>query len=215
MDPKPTSIDSARPGSFSATDQPTHLSPLSEEGAQFGVRLVRSFFGQKWPDSIPRRAPGSATGRHAKLPPNYSVVTVCHFGAGTDVSNLWNGTVSRVSYAGSSNSSCLLIGDHLLPGWLSNFFTRGRASAKRLPALLMAVALLLTSMASPLASFAQVQDTALADPRMFSQTGFRIDRDSLWDYFSRRGGVTAFGYPVSRDFQFEGCTTQFFQRLVM
>jgi polysaccharide biosynthesis protein PslG len=102
-----------------------------------------------------------------------------------------------------------------LPGWLSNFFTRGRASAKRLPALLMAVALLLTSMASPLASFAQVQDTALADPRMFSQTGFRVDRDSFWDYFSRRGSVTSFGYPVSRDFQFEGCTTQFFQRLVM
>ena len=27
--------------------------------------------------------------------------------------------------------------------------------------------------------------------------------------------MTTFGYPVSRDFQFEGCTSQFFQRLIM
>lgn len=102
-----------------------------------------------------------------------------------------------------------------MPGWLSNIFTRGRASAKRLPSLFMAASLLLTSMASPLASFAQAQDTALVDPRMFVQTGYRIDRQSFWDYFSHRGGVTSFGYPVSRDFQFEGCISQFFQRLVM
>src|SRR5690242_12558217 len=50
---------------------------------------------------------------------------------------------------------------------------------------------------------------------MFSQTGFRIDRDSFWDYFTHRGGVLTFGYPVSRDFQFLGCTSQFFQRLIM
>ena len=50
---------------------------------------------------------------------------------------------------------------------------------------------------------------------MFAQTGYRIDRDAFCDYFSHRGGVTTFGYPVSRDFQFEGCTVQFFQRLVM
>jgi hypothetical protein len=102
-----------------------------------------------------------------------------------------------------------------LPGWLSNLPTRGRASAKRLPSLFMVALLLLTSLASPAASFAQVQDQAQADPRMFSQTGFRIDRDSFWDYFSHRGGVTTFGYPVSRDFQFEGCTSQFFQRLIL
>jgi hypothetical protein len=54
-----------------------------------------------------------------------------------------------------------------------------------------------------------------ADPRMFAQTGFRIDRDSFWQYFQHRGGVTTFGYPVSRDFQFLGCTSQFFQRLVI
>ena len=54
-----------------------------------------------------------------------------------------------------------------------------------------------------------------SDPRMFSQTGYRIDRDSFWDYFQHRGGVTTFGYPVSRDFQFLGCTAQFFQRVVI
>lgn len=81
--------------------------------------------------------------------------------------------------------------------------------------LLVAASLLLTSTASPLPTFAQAQDTAQTDPRVFSQTGFRLDRDTFWDYFSARGGVATFGYPVSRDFQFEGCISQFFQRLVM
>ena len=75
----------------------------------------------------------------------------------------------------------------------------------------MAATLLLATLAAPVASFAQTQ----TDPRMFAQTGFRIDRDSFFDYFGHRGGVATFGYPVSRDFQFEGCTSQFFQRLVM
>jgi polysaccharide biosynthesis protein PslG len=75
----------------------------------------------------------------------------------------------------------------------------------------MAATLLLATLASPVASFAQSQ----TDPRMFPQTGFRIDRDSFFDYFGHRGGVATFGYPVSRDFEFEGCTSQFFQRLVM
>ncbi|HLZ27586.1 MAG TPA: hypothetical protein VKV73_09725 [Chloroflexota bacterium] len=73
----------------------------------------------------------------------------------------------------------------------------------------MAGSLLLLSIATPAATFAQ------ADPRMFAQTGFRIDRDSFWDYFSHRGGVATFGYPVSRDFLFQGCTSQFFQRLIV
>ena len=50
--------------------------------------------------------------------------------------------------------------------------------------------------------------------RAFSQTGYRIDRAVFWDYFLRRGSAITFGYPVSRDFLFEGCTTQFFQRMV-
>jgi hypothetical protein len=79
--------------------------------------------------------------------------------------------------------------------------------------LIMAASLLFTSLGSPAVSFAQTD--AQADPRFFSQTGYRIDRDSFWDYFTRRGGAVTFGYPVSRDFLFEGCTSQFFQRLVL
>jgi hypothetical protein len=96
-----------------------------------------------------------------------------------------------------------------LPAWLATLPGRGRPSVKRLPSLLMAATLLLATLASPVASFAQ------ADPRMFAQTGYRIDRDTFADYFAHRGGVTTFGYPVSRDFQFEGCTVQFFQRVVL
>jgi polysaccharide biosynthesis protein PslG len=78
----------------------------------------------------------------------------------------------------------------------------------------MAASLLLATWASPAASFAQTQIQP-SDPRMFPQTGYRIDRDSFWEYFSHRGSVATFGYPVSRDFLFQGCTSQFFQRLVL
>ena len=72
----------------------------------------------------------------------------------------------------------------------------------------------LASLVAP--SVSRADDAAQqADPRLFAQTGYRIDRDSFWDYFTSRGGVATFGYPASRDFQFLGCTSQFFQRLVM
>jgi polysaccharide biosynthesis protein PslG len=57
--------------------------------------------------------------------------------------------------------------------------------------------------------------TASGDPRFFDSTLFRIDRDSFWDFFQKRGGVRTFGYPVSRDFLFFGCSTQLFQRVAM
>ncbi len=54
-----------------------------------------------------------------------------------------------------------------------------------------------------------------ADPRFFSQTGFRVDTDSFWDFFQKRGGVRTFGYPVSRQFKLDGFAVQIFQREVM
>ena len=53
------------------------------------------------------------------------------------------------------------------------------------------------------------------DNRYFSQTGFRIDNDTVWDYFNRRGGLATFGYPVSRTFLFQGFPVQFFQRRIV
>ena len=53
------------------------------------------------------------------------------------------------------------------------------------------------------------------DERYFSQTGFRIDNDVIWDYFNRRGGISTFGYPTSRTFMFRGFNVQFFQRRVV
>jgi hypothetical protein len=88
-------------------------------------------------------------------------------------------------------------------GWLS---TTARA---------LLVCTLAALLVAPSASFAQAQDQSAADPRAFTQTGYRVDRDTFWDYFMRRGGLITFGYPVSRDFVFEGCTVQFFQRIVM
>jgi hypothetical protein len=108
-----------------------------------------------------------------------------------------------------------------LTAWLAFLLSPGRGAAKRLPSVSLAVLLLVAGLVSPAASFADDQEAAEADvptqndPRAFVQTGFRIDRDSFWEYFSHRGGVSTFGYPVSRDFPFEGCTAQFFQRIVM
>ncbi|MBV9595875.1 MAG: cellulase family glycosylhydrolase [Chloroflexi bacterium] len=56
---------------------------------------------------------------------------------------------------------------------------------------------------------------AQADPRYFSQTGYRIDNDAFWNFFQGRGGVPTFGYPVSRQFKLVGFQVQIFQRLVM
>ncbi|HEV7214302.1 MAG TPA: SdrD B-like domain-containing protein [Chloroflexota bacterium] len=51
--------------------------------------------------------------------------------------------------------------------------------------------------------------------RYFPQTGYRIDNDTIWNYFQRRGGVTTFGYPTSRTFTLQGFTVQFFQRRIV
>ena len=54
-----------------------------------------------------------------------------------------------------------------------------------------------------------------ATGRFYSQTGFSIDDLRFLDYFDHRGGVRAFGYPVSRTFQLLGFPVQVFQRTVM
>jgi hypothetical protein len=53
------------------------------------------------------------------------------------------------------------------------------------------------------------------DPRLFSQTGYRVDNDPFWSFFQARGGVRTFGYPVSRSFQLDGFPVQIFQRIVL
>ena len=56
---------------------------------------------------------------------------------------------------------------------------------------------------------------AAADPRYFPQTGFRIDNNAFYDFFSHRGGVRTFGYPTSETFALLGFRVQFFQRQVL
>src|SRR5216683_1830250 len=53
------------------------------------------------------------------------------------------------------------------------------------------------------------------DPRLFSQTGYRVDNDPFWSFFQARGGVRTFGYPVSRTFKLDGFPVQIFQRIVL
>jgi hypothetical protein len=62
---------------------------------------------------------------------------------------------------------------------------------------------------------APFQPVVPRDQRFFPQTAYRIDNDTIWDYFTHRGGVSTFGYPVSRTFEFGGFATQFFQRRIV
>src|SRR5262245_4306247 len=74
------------------------------------------------------------------------------------------------------------------------------------------VALLITVLAASSSPAATAQP---ADPRFFSQTGYRIDNEAFWNFFQGRGGIDTFGYPVSRQFKLVGFQVQIFQRLVM
>ncbi len=49
----------------------------------------------------------------------------------------------------------------------------------------------------------------------FSATGYAIEDPSFLDFFIKRGGVSTFGYPVSREFTFRGFPVQVFQRAIM
>jgi len=53
------------------------------------------------------------------------------------------------------------------------------------------------------------------DDRYFSQTGFRIDDDTIWAFFQQYGGIETFGYPTSRMMTFLGCPVQMFQRQII
>jgi hypothetical protein len=53
------------------------------------------------------------------------------------------------------------------------------------------------------------------DERYFSQTGYRIDNDDIWNFFQQYGGIETFGYPTSRMMGFLGCPVQMFQRQII
>jgi hypothetical protein len=53
------------------------------------------------------------------------------------------------------------------------------------------------------------------DQRYFSESGFRVDNDAIWSFFSGHGGPRAFGLPISRSFKLHGYPTQIFERHVL
>jgi hypothetical protein len=53
------------------------------------------------------------------------------------------------------------------------------------------------------------------DTRYFAETRYRIDDNTIWDFFNSNGGIETFGYPVSRTFTFLGCGVQVFQRQII
>lgn len=71
--------------------------------------------------------------------------------------------------------------------------------------------------ATPVPAPAQgaVAPAIVHDDRYFSQTGYRIDDDNVWGFFNQYGGLSTFGYPVSRMMTFLGCPVQMFQRQII
>jgi hypothetical protein len=53
------------------------------------------------------------------------------------------------------------------------------------------------------------------DDRYFREPGYRIDNDQVWGFFQQYGGLSTFGYPVSRQMPFLGCPVQMFQRHII
>jgi hypothetical protein len=62
---------------------------------------------------------------------------------------------------------------------------------------------------------AQPAPAVTHDQRFFAETRFRVDSDTVWDYFQERGRLETFGFPVSRTFSLLGCPVQIFQRQVV
>lgn len=85
--------------------------------------------------------------------------------------------------------------------------TRARGAATALVALLLALPAV---SATPTA-----RSQSAADARFFPETGIRIEDPSIWEYFSSRGGLATFGYPISYSFWLLGMKVQVFQRHVI
>jgi hypothetical protein len=92
--------------------------------------------------------------------------------------------------------------------WPARAWARGALTA------LVLVAISVLACAQPLSSAASAQEPD-KDARYFADTGYRIENDVIWDYFTHRGGLRTFGQPTSRTFQFMGAATQFFQRQIV
>src|SRR5579871_1783352 len=48
--------------------------------------------------------------------------------------------------------------------------------------------------------------------RLSPQTGFAVDDDQYWSYFTSHGGAAVLGNPISRPFTLRGATVQLFER---
>jgi hypothetical protein len=81
--------------------------------------------------------------------------------------------------------------------------------------LVLRVAVMITAVAMIRATTPSVGAAAQTDQRFYPESGYRVDNDQIWSYFSQKGGPRSFGYPISRTFRLFGLPTQIFQRHVM
>jgi len=170
--------------------------------------------------SVPQAAPGTAV-----------LLTGTGFQAGETVAVLFNGAPVGTSTADTSGKiSVNLTVPSLAPGQYvaeatgqTSTFTANATfmvtAAGATPVATAAGTPAATASATPAPSAtpgAVANAPAMAhDDRYFSQTGYRVDDDQVWGFFQQYGGLSTFGYPVSRTMTFLGCPVQMFQRQVI
>ncbi|GAC1313052.1 MAG: hypothetical protein NVSMB2_00430 [Chloroflexota bacterium] len=161
--------------------------------------------------------PGSVSFTPAQAAPGASVVVAATgFQPGETVQLTFNGASVGTTTADTTGAANVTFTVPSLGAGAYGVTATGQTSKTEVNATYTVIAASATP--APTATPAPQAPTAPAiihDDRYFSQTGYRIDDDQIWGFFSQNGGVSAFGYPVSRNMSLLGCPVQMFQRQVI
>lgn len=57
------------------------------------------------------------------------------------------------------------------------------------------------------------EGASMATGQWFNETGFFVG-GAFWEFWSMRGGLPIFGYPISNELRENGCTVQYFERAI-
>jgi hypothetical protein len=203
--------------SFSVPDVQPGQYAVVAKGASSGGTATAAFTVNQGGASLAFSVPQAAAG--ASL-----TVTAAGFQPGETVQVSFNGAVVGSGAADTKGSATatfviptLAAGqyDVMAKGQTSGVTTTASftvlASATPVPA----AAATATPVPAQAPAPAPVAPPIVHDDRYFGQTGYRIDNDEVWGFFQQYGGLSTFGYPVSRNMPFLGCPVQMFQRHII
>jgi hypothetical protein len=166
--------------------------------------------------SIPQAAPGVSL-----------TATAAGFQPGEIVQMVFNGAVVGSTTADTQGTAAVTFVVPTLAAGQYDVAARGETSGVTTEASFTVLAAAATPVPTPAPTASPTPVPAVApkpepiappmahDDRYFAQTGFRVDNDQIWGFFQQYGGLSTFGYPVSRQMPFLGCPVQMFQRHII